>query len=226
MPARILTDERVFICGKTGSGKTTLAKWLTKSVSRLIVLDSKGTLGNWNLAPFDREAREKWEGGERCRVRVVAPLDDLDSEEGFDWSEVFAFALSVGNVTLYIDELFAIVEPGRRASNAMSACYTRGREFGIGVWASTQRPSWVPMFTISESEHYFLFRLTLAKDRQTMAAFMTEQVETPIQDPHGFYYMNAQDDAPKYFSQLEIGNASARANGAQHTQEERAHESV
>ncbi len=206
--ATIRTDERVFICGKTGSGKTTLAKYLTAPVPRLIVLDSKGTLADWGLSEWNDESRQKFLEGERARVRVLAPLDD-DSDPGEFWNDVFRFAFDAGNVTIYIDELFAIVEPGARAPSYMSACYTRGREFGIGVWASTQRPSWVPLFTMSEAEHYFMFRLTLAKDRQTMAAFMTEEVEQPIRESHGFYYMAAAADAPRYIPQLDISSKAA-----------------
>ena len=208
MPARIRTDERVFICGKTGSGKTTLAKYLTAPIKRLVVFDSKGTLGGWGLLEYDDEAQKKLLEGEPARIRVLAPIgEDMDADEF--WNEIFRLCFEAGNVTIYIDELFAIVEPGARAPSYMQACYTRGREFGIGVWASTQRPSWVPLFTMSEAEHYFMFRLTLAKDRTTMAAFMTEEVDRPIKDAHGFFYMAASEDAPKYFRQLDISGKPA-----------------
>lgn len=207
-PRQIRTDERVFICGKTGSGKTTLAKWLTAKIRRLIVLDSKGTLSSWGLTDFDNKAKSALVHGEACRARALAPIgDDIDTSAF--WNDVFRFAFEAGNVTLYIDELFAIVEPGQRPPAYLSACYTRGREFGVGVWASTQRPSWVPLFTMSEAEHYFMFRMNLAKDRATMAAFMTEQVYQPIKDPHGFYYMAAADDSPQYFRQFDIASKAA-----------------
>jgi DNA helicase HerA-like ATPase len=212
MAISVQASDRVFICGKTGSGKTTLARELTRNLSRLVVLDSKGTLSDWNLADWDRESQQALEQGERVRARVLQPLD-LPDQAAIDafWTDVFRQCFEAGNVTIYVDELFAIVPPGKPAPPIMLACWTRGREFGIGAWASTQRPSWVPLATISESEHDFMFRLTLKQDRQRMSEFMTERVTREIKDPHGFYYMQSSANEPVYISSLDLGGENARS---------------
>jgi len=99
----------------------------------------------------------------------------------------------------------------------LQAIYTRGRARGIGVWACTQRPRWVPLYTISESEHVFCFRLHLAEDRQRLAAYAGEQLLTVPQDQHGFWYYNPDLEDPIYVSDgalLTAGADPAKMNGS------------
>ena len=214
---RIATDERIFFCGRTGSGKTTLAKFICKGVQRLVVLDSKGTLHDWNLEPDSAETREAMRQGENIRIRFHQPVDEPEVY----WEKVFRFVFEVQDLVVYIDELYMIVEPGRQAPDAMRACYQQGREFGIGMWASTQRPSWVPGFTMSEDDHWFMFRLMKLKDRQTMAEYMTDQVaEETIKDKHGFWYMNVDQDEPIYVPSLYTNGNAVRPPAEPVTAEE------
>ena len=86
-----------------------------------------------------------------------------------------------------------------RASRILKNVYTRGREFGIGMWASAQRPSLIPLFAISESNHLFIFRLNMEEDRRRLASFAGDRVMNPIRDPHGFYHYVVTDDQATYY---------------------------
>ncbi len=198
---KLASNERVLIAGKTGSGKTYLAKYITRPIKRLIVLDGKGTLKDWGLEPWDSTTMRVLLRGEPIRARAIPPIgtDVLDY-----WEEVIVSCYRAGNVLVYIDELYAVAPPNVKPSNALWALYTRGRELGVGVWASTQRPVWIPLFALSEAEHFFVFRLQLQEDRQRMAAFMGEEVNRTIIDKHGFFYAASDADHPIYVSQLEV----------------------
>lgn len=193
MPPKLVTikpSERVFLAGKTGSGKTYLTKHLTASFRRLIVIDPKGTLHDWNLEKWDRNAMRKLKRGDDIRARVTF---DIVKEIDEAWEAVFVelYEKGGGDFVVYIDETYGVTNFGTRPSPGLTALYTRGREFGIGMWASTQRPLGVPLIEKSEAEHFFIFRLILRGDRQHVGEFIGEEVaERVIPDEHGFYYKN------------------------------------
>jgi hypothetical protein len=199
MDLSISSNDRVLITGKTGTGKTYLAERLTRPLSRLLVIDSKGTLKGWDLDPIEECTRKFEQKDGTARARALPPLKgDFD-----EWKfELFERAYMWGNLTVYIDEMYAIVPPNTKAPTSLIACYTRGREYGIGIWASTQRPVWIPLFSLSEAEHFFVFRLMLEEDRKRMAAFMGPTVLSTIRDEHGFFYSAATDDIPQYFKKF------------------------
>jgi DNA helicase HerA-like ATPase len=195
----IKSYERVFFCGRTGSGKTFAAKHICARLPRLVVLDPKGTLTDWNLEPWDRETRRLLRQGYPVRARVVVPFG-ADATE--IWEEAFYAVYSGGNCTLYIDEVYGVVEPGSKPPSGLTAIWTRGRELKVGGFASSQRPTWVPLFILSEADHLFTFRLSLEEDRRRMAAFMGPEVEGVIRDLHGVYYSHATWDRPLYVPEL------------------------
>lgn len=202
MKTVINSDERLLITGKTGSGKTFLARYLTKGLRRLVVLDGKGTLTDWGLDDFGSRGLRQ----DVFRLRAIPPIgrDPLEY-----WDGVLTDCFKAGNLTVYIDELYAVNPPGNKILPGLWALYTRGREFGIGVWSSTQRPTWIPLVALSEAEHFVMFRLSLMEDRQRLAAFMSADVLTPIKDIHGFFYMFAQWEEPVYYRQLLVKHNSA-----------------
>lgn len=190
---RVKASDRVAIVGKTGSGKTYLARRLCSTVSRLVVIDHKSSLTDWSTLPPVESSWRKLDAGDPVRLRVVY-------EDDTTYETAIARALAAHNCTIYIDEVYGITEIGRRP-RALIAALTRGREFGVGVWTSTQRPSHLPLFVLSEADHYFVFRVNLEEDRKRLAAFCGEDVLTPIEDEHGFFYSKA-GDAPSYYRSL------------------------
>lgn len=197
------TNERVFITGKTGSGKTFLSRYLTRSCPRLVVLDGKAVLGSWDLAPWTPEGRDLLrDGSSPVRMRVTIP--DPKTDPAPFWNDVMYECYQGGNVTVYIDELYMVAPPGKPAPPLLWGLYTRGRELGIGVWGCSQRPAWLPLFTMSEAEHFFSFRLQMDDDRKRMAEFMGKEVFREITDEHGFYYARAEWSNPEYVQQLEV----------------------
>jgi DNA helicase HerA-like ATPase len=199
-PVIIKSNERVVVAGQTGSGKTYLSKYLTNDLRRAIFLDSKDELGDWNVVPFDDDAKEELLKGEDVRARVLPPVGQKEDKY---WEEAFEFALTVGNITLFIDEAFAVFPNAVSWSPMQRAVWTRGRSLGVGAVVCTQRPSGIPLFIISEAQHQFCFYLQLEDDRKRMAQYMGPRVlETPP-DEHGFYYHHTREETV-YYSQLEV----------------------
>lgn len=188
---KITSAQRIAFAGKTGSGKTFLARYLTRSFKRLIVVDPKMMLGipAWNLQPLDSKIMKDLRKGEAGRVRIWEP-PSVDKDGYPVWDAVFELAWELGNITVYIDEMYSVAINGRM-SYPLRRLYTQGREPQIGVWASTQRPSFVPLEMFSEAEWDFVFMLRLEKDRKKIAdgSGCTEILE-PIRDIHGFWIYN------------------------------------
>lgn len=153
-------DERGALVGTTGSGKTTLARAICNRFENVAIIDPKGMI-NWpgyvKHRSLDRLVKE-----ESTRL-IYAPdhdeLIDEDAIEGF-----FSWVYQRGNFFVYIDEVGAITF-GDTLPRSYHACLTRGREKGIGTLSATQRPRKIPQVIFSESEFFYIFRLSLETDR-------------------------------------------------------------
>lgn len=190
---KIYSDQRVFIAGKTGSGKTLLAMSLLYTARRLLVIDSKDGLQDWNLE--DLKNIKQIDSRKDYRLRVV------DDEKAI---EALERLYDVGNGVVYIDELTALVPTSKEPPRSFTNIWSRGRSRNIGAWASTQRPKSIPLLTISEAEHFFIFRLQLEADRQRVAEVVGEFALKPVRDKHGFYYYNVDNDDIRYYNKLRL----------------------
>jgi hypothetical protein len=203
----IEADERSYIVGRTRSGKSTLARYLLRSPRRLVACDPKRSLGDWKLESWNRETREALLEGRDVRVRVT-PEPGAKPEEF--WETILRTVFNAGDCILYVDEVYLLTESESPTGYppALRDIWTGGGEQGIGAFAISQRPRFIPKYLISEAEHFFVFRLLLEADRQYVADFTHPRLEQkiPLEHKHGFWYMSIFDDEPIYIPQLETGH--------------------
>lgn len=177
----INTSQRTVLAGKTGSGKTTLAHAFLKNIDRLIVVDTKYTLKG-----VDWSADVIYQMPERLghEFRLIVRTDDLPS--------LGESLIRLRDVYVYIDELYGVFSNANKIDPAWRALWTRGREFEIGVWGGVQRPANIPLVILTESDHFFIFRLTLKEDRERLAEIVG--VKVPLLPRYAFYYANPADE--------------------------------
>jgi hypothetical protein len=111
---------------------------------------------------------------------------------------------------MYTDELYGVCPMGKVPDPLLTAIYTRGREFGVSAWGATQRPSWIPLFTLSECEWFFSFRLLLDKDRKKMSEMIGVVPSVPPSDTHGFFLYNSAWNQARYYRSLQARERSEK----------------
>jgi hypothetical protein len=200
-------DEHVFIAGKTGSGKSVLAEvYLAGFDTPVIMLDTKGQV-------YERRKKNKelWYGLEEgveftvCETfdqllesetmkNIYVPIPEEQTQESYE--RFFKYCYDHQDVTIWIDELMSIAESPLKYPFHLKAIYTRGRSRNTSIWACTQRPMDIPVIAISNSTHFFIFRLQQPQDRKKIVDVTgcTEFEQSPT--GHNFWYFVDGWDEP------------------------------
>jgi energy-coupling factor transporter ATP-binding protein EcfA2 len=190
--------ERVITIGQTGSGKTTLALKLLQRFpeSPFIIYDTKEepkfeTLQNSVVVTKDNELYGAL-SDESIDYVIYRPsiylltdpelLDKLLERHYYDFP----------NTGAYIDELYQF-HNNSQPGPGLVALYTRGRSRGITTIASTQRPKRISLFSLSEAQLFYIFRLNHADDRKAISK-ASGMPEMPNPPPHYFYVYRAGDE--------------------------------
>lgn len=181
------------ICGMTGTGKTTLARYLLASCNRVIVLDPKhefsldGFRVNKNYSfpsPWQKEFRTI------LRPRVMNPEDDSRM------AEFLLKAYKRKNITIYCDELYVIADSYPDTLAVLKMITIEGRSKHVSVWSATQRPRNFPRVFMTESEIFFVFRLQSEDDRDYVAGYIGKETEEKI-PKFIFWYYRGEEENPR-----------------------------
>jgi hypothetical protein len=154
--------HRLFVVGRTGSGKTVFANWVLSKQP----FDEKP----WVVVDYKRDPLLN----SIDRVREIG-LDTLPGEPGLyrinprpvvDDDAVEDWLLSLWateNVGLYVDEVYML--PNRAGFQGI---LTQGRSKRIPAIVLAQRPAWLSRFVLSEADFFAAFHLNHKRDRQTI----------------------------------------------------------
>lgn len=202
-------DQHVSFIGKTGSGKTYLARYLNENAKRLVVFDAKNQLGKtFNTVEWSKGIKQ-FSRGSYGRLRVGA-IAGSSNEIADLYEPYFETILNVGNCVVYIDELYAITGGSNTVKRYLNSLFTMGRGLGISMRISTQRPSRIPLVTLSEPEWFFIFRLQIKEDIKRAAGLIGLNDLERIKDKHGFYMANTVSGNVFYVPKLKIINKTKK----------------
>ncbi len=173
--------DRGFIAGRSGSGKTFLARHLLAvyGASEANDKEFRGLLlimdPNHNFEfPANRIATEPEDALPTKKEPVVIYRPGPERRDAEDWNAVWRGALfSKEKMMVYVDETFAM-EPlfgAKRieGGNMMNAYLTQGRARGKAALLAAQRPVNIPRNVIAQAEWFYMFDLPLEDDRRTVA---------------------------------------------------------
>ena len=169
---QIRTDDRVFICGKTGCGKTTFVKHsLLTGYPRIIFWDIKKQNSDWPHSIVCIDPAQLGLAIQQAHRYILYQPRDIS---GDDFNQVCRIVYDTGNIALYVDEV-AYVTTGSYIEQWHKMLLIMGRSRGIGVITGTQRPRHVSNFCISESEHFFIGKLNLEDDIKKISVVLAKE---------------------------------------------------
>lgn len=181
-------SQRVFIVGKTRSGKSTMARYLLKEVvkagGRVFIIDPKR---DWMGRPPHRVPYGKLTSEFRGSVDNPIQMNHFDpsirvaiyepSEWDSNMDRIIDEAIRYGYTTIYIDEIKQLV-PSTVAPKKLMIAYTQGAAFGVGVWGGVQRPKGIPEVMKDQAEVWIVFRVKKWEDRIDISTYIYEETET------------------------------------------------
>lgn len=188
-------NDRVFIAGQTGTGKTTLAKVIASHFRSLVVYDDKHRFWlDGCLVTSDANDVIK-----RPNMRIIfrPPAGIGEGDDLFN--QICGIVLAQGNTMLLVDEAAfharGKIQPYHYSIMAM------GRELGVGCINITQRPRGISNVLISEAEHVIAFRLNLTTDIDKLRPALGQMADTLPQLPdYESLYWSVGMSAPIHLS--------------------------
>jgi DNA helicase HerA-like ATPase len=181
----IKRNERVVFLGRTGSGKTTLADKLIRSIGyRTVVFDPKHA---WEFPGY--KLVTEYDPDPHTVRQLFRPRSS--AAEG--WSDADGFLRQIWShripTIVYIDEITKL-STRYRTLPILEDIVRLGRQVGIGAWYASQRPRDCPTLFFTEAEHWMAFDLRNGDDRKRVAEYLGERARNRLSEPYSFWYAN------------------------------------
>jgi hypothetical protein len=171
-------DERWFYVGRTGSGKTHLARAnlrvMERARWRICIIepdgmwcgktgrgakDGPGTVDLPRLVNrFNPKLQVQW--------YVPSPPEYISDDPQL--KQFLRDVMSEGSTVVYFDELTQLVDHGHQDPDFM-VLWSQGRKHDIAAWASTQEPTRIPSKVMSQADNWAAFRVQMAEHAKVIA---------------------------------------------------------
>ncbi len=198
--ARIKLGERIFFVGHTRSGKTTLAQtMLERLIPRripIVVVDPKREFSpsigqGWEIRddlPWDWERATSRRRRPRHMRLVIRPEYMPDHRRDERLNNIYRRIYERKHVVVYLDEIQRLTREHLSAPE-LARLVQMGASRRISVWGSTLRPSGIPRYFTSESDHVMVFRLRDELDRRRISQIIGPRgLDHPGPGAHDFFY--------------------------------------
>lgn len=197
--------EHITLVGRTGSGKTTLARQLLPRRDFVVVLATKRQDPSLYdpLLAAGYVLRETFDPDIATEPKVIyrPPLPSPTPEGREVQREAFREALisifEVGGWCVYMDEIRYLSETLKLGAE-LEILWLQGRSLGVSMVCGTQRPVSIPRVAF-EAQHLFLWKFTDKRDIVTMSEFTGEnlpvaQALIPRLPKHEALYIDTDTD--------------------------------
>ena len=161
----IKASDRLLITGRTGSGKSHLARRIFEaSPTPRLLIDPKDGESTAYAVTFSDPNRLP-----ESPVARFVPQDPTDLDI---YDRLYGVVFDAGPRTVWLDEA-RYAAPANGIPRNVGRVVTQGRSKGIGHIACTQRPVWFAPELLSESEHVITFATSHPRDLDTIAGVLS-----------------------------------------------------
>lgn len=205
--------ERALIVGQTGCGKTAFACWLLAYCRDGVIYDTKiepkfAALPGARVVDSWADVRKVWKKDKDVRFVVFRPpVSDVIDPDKLDHYLLRHYE-EMRQTTAYIDEAYQFHNQGR-CGPGLQSLLTRGRSRGITTIMSSQRPKWLSLFCLTESQRFYIFRLVDRNDRKRFADIIPGFDADADVPRHYFRYCDFDLPAPVLFSPVPLDKSIA-----------------
>lgn len=189
--------ERAVVVGRSGSGKTQLAKFMLWHMPGAIIYDTKGEPAFDEMGPVVKDTDEAF--------RIFAEDEDADHVIVRPDPDMLAYPMLLDQmlldhydrghgITAYLDEGYQFHRNGRPGPGYLSLL-TRGRSREITTITSSQRPAYLSLFAFTELNHLYAMRLQHDDDRARVANVIAGYDRRPKVPLYHIDYARADSEA-------------------------------
>lgn len=211
--------EHVTLYAATGQGKTTLALEILPIRRYMVVFATKQKYQRLfvTLQQQGFKVQKEFDPNPDVAPKVILHCAPKDTEASSRSKQkaVYGKALNEiyqsGGWGLYVDELKYVTDNLKLGSN-MELLYLQGRELGVSIVGTSQRPAWVPVVAIAEATHLFIGAQSDQRDIDRIAegSGRKGRVIRPLIDEledYQFLYVNTRNSkVPVYRVRVELSH--------------------